>query len=212
MSLVQTFILALKNILSSKIRAFLTMLGIIIGVSGVMVIIGMGNGMENYMKDSFQSLGTDLLTVTIIGTGSSEKVTPDDMYELVSENKDYLKDISPVVNVQGTVKIGSETLDQTGITGVSESYGSMRKLELKDGRFLQYDRRDGPRRCLRRWQLYYEHVARRRCRGQDHPHQRAQLYDYRRVNRRIRKRGGRQRRRCVHPVFYGLTDNVHGDD
>ncbi len=138
MSLVQTFILALKNILSSKIRAFLTMLGIIIGVSGVMVIIGMGNGMENYMKDSFQSLGTDLLTVTIIGTGSSEKVTPDDMYELVSENKDYLKDISPVVNVQGTVKIGSETLDQTGITGVSESYGSMRKLELKDGRFLQY--------------------------------------------------------------------------
>ena len=138
MSLVQTFLLALKNILSSKIRAFLTMLGIIIGVSGVMVIIGMGNGMENYMKDSFQSLGTDLLTVTIIGTGSSEKVTPDDMYGLVADNPEYLKDVSPVVNVQGTVKIGSETLDQTGITGVSESYASMNKLELSGGRFLQY--------------------------------------------------------------------------
>ncbi len=138
MSLLQTFLLALKNILSSKVRAFLTMLGIIIGVSGVMVIIGMGNGMENYMKDSFSSLGTDLLTVTIIGTGTSEKVTPDDMYALVAENPEYLKDVSPIVNVSGSVKLGSETLDETSISGVSESYASMNKLELDNGRFLQY--------------------------------------------------------------------------
>ena len=128
----------MKNILSSKVRAFLTMLGIIIGVSGVMVIIGMGNGMENYMKDSFSSLGTDLLTVTIIGTGTSEKVTPDDMYALVAENPEYLKDVSPIVNVSGSVKLGSETLDETSISGVSESYASMNKLELDNGRFLQY--------------------------------------------------------------------------
>ncbi len=138
MSIFQSFLLALKNILSSKVRAFLTMLGIIIGVSGVMVIVGMGNGMENYMKDSFQSLGTDLLTVNIIGTGTSEKITADDMYALVAENPEYLKNVSPVVNVQGSVKIGSETLDETGITGVSESYVSMQNLELEDGRFLQY--------------------------------------------------------------------------
>ncbi len=138
MSLYQTFLLALKNILSSKVRAFLTMLGIIIGVSGVMVIVGMGNGMENYMKDSFKSLGTDLLTVTIIGTGTSEKVTPDDMYALVAENPGYLKDVTPIVNVNGSVKIGSQTLGETSITGVSESYDSMKKFELEGGRFLQY--------------------------------------------------------------------------
>ena len=138
MSIYQSFLLALMNILSSKVRAFLTMLGIIIGVSGVMVIIGMGNGMENYMTDSFQSLGTDLLTVTIIGTGSSETVDPDDMYALVEDNPQYLKDVSPVVNVSGSVKIGSETLDSTSITGVGESYDSIKKYELDDGRFLQY--------------------------------------------------------------------------
>jgi putative ABC transport system permease protein len=138
MNLYQTFLLALKNILSSKVRAFLTMLGIIIGVSGVMVIIGMGNGMENYMKDSFKSLGTDLLTVTIVGTGTSEKVTPDDMYALVAGNPESLRDVSPIVNVSGSGKIGNETLAETSITGVSESYDSMKTFELESGRFLQY--------------------------------------------------------------------------
>ncbi len=138
MSLHQSFLLALKNIVSSKVRAFLTMLGIIIGVSGVMVIVGMGNGMENYMKDSFKELGTDLLTVTIIGTGSSEKVTPDDMYRLVAENPDYLKDVSPIVRLGGSVKIGTSTLNETSVQGVGETYAAMKKYEIESGRFLQY--------------------------------------------------------------------------
>ncbi len=138
MRIYQTFLLALKNILSSKLRSILTMLGIIIGVSGVMVIIGMGNGMENYMKDSFKSLGTDLLTVAITGTGTSKKVSVDDMYELVASNPDYLKDVSPSVRVAGSVKIGSSALDSTTVSGVSESYANMKKFELSGGRFLQY--------------------------------------------------------------------------
>jgi putative ABC transport system permease protein len=134
----QSFLLAFKNILSSKVRSVLTMLGIIIGVSGVMVIIGMGNGMENYMKDSFKSMGTDLLTVSIIGTGTSKKVGVDDMYQLVADNPAYLKDVSPTVRVTGSVKIGSATLDSTEIGGVSESYAAMKKLVTSGGRFLQY--------------------------------------------------------------------------
>jgi putative ABC transport system permease protein len=138
MRIVQSFLLAMKNILSSKVRSILTMLGIIIGVSGVMVIIGMGNGMENYMKDSFKSLGTDLLNVSITGTGASKKVSVDDMYRLVYDNPDYLRDVSPTVRVGGSVKIGSSTLDATVIYGISESYAAMKKYELGGGRFLQY--------------------------------------------------------------------------
>jgi putative ABC transport system permease protein len=139
MRLYQSFILALKNILASKVRAFLTMLGIIIGVSGVMVIIGMGNGMENYMTDSFKTLGTDILTVNIFGTGTSERITPDDMYKLVEDNAEYLKDVSPIVQMpQAVVKLGTETLDETTVIGVSETYAAMKKWELTDGRFLQY--------------------------------------------------------------------------
>ncbi|MBQ2058321.1 MAG: ABC transporter permease, partial [Firmicutes bacterium] len=63
MSYFETLTLALRNISGSKMRSFLTMLGIIIGVTAVIVIVGLGNGMENYMRDSFASLGTNSLTV-----------------------------------------------------------------------------------------------------------------------------------------------------
>jgi putative ABC transport system permease protein len=138
MSFFQTFRLAMKNIVASKLRSLLTALGIIIGISGVIVIVGMGNGMENYMAESFESMGTDLLTVNIMGTSSSENVGEDDMYALVTENPDYLINVSPSVTVMGSVKIGSETLSSTGVTGVSEAFASMKQYEVGDGRFIQY--------------------------------------------------------------------------
>ena len=49
MSILETFTMSLKNIASSKMRTFLTMLGIIIGVCAVIVIVGLGNGLANYM-------------------------------------------------------------------------------------------------------------------------------------------------------------------
>ena len=61
----------MQSILKSKMRAFLTMLGIIIGVSAVTVIVGMGNGMESYISDSFESMGTNLINVNIQGRGTS---------------------------------------------------------------------------------------------------------------------------------------------
>ena len=53
MNLMETFQLALKNILGSKMRTFLTMLGIIIGVCAVIVIVGLGNGMQAILKIAF---------------------------------------------------------------------------------------------------------------------------------------------------------------
>ena len=63
MSLLETFQLAIKNILGSKMRTLLTMLGIIIGVCAVIVIVGLGNGMQGYIEESFADMGTDSLTV-----------------------------------------------------------------------------------------------------------------------------------------------------
>ena len=62
MSILESMELAVKNILSSKTRTLLTMLGIIIGVAAVIVIVGLGNGLEKYVSDSFSDLGTDTLT------------------------------------------------------------------------------------------------------------------------------------------------------
>ncbi|HIU42730.1 MAG TPA: ABC transporter permease, partial [Candidatus Ventrousia excrementavium] len=80
MSLYQSFRLAFQSILSSKVRALLTMLGIIIGVASVIVIIGLGNGMQTYMTESFESMGTNLITVSVMGRGTARNVSDDDMY------------------------------------------------------------------------------------------------------------------------------------
>ena len=53
----QSFKLALKSLRTSKMRAFLTMLGIIIGVGAVIVILSLGNGMTNLMNDQFEKNG-----------------------------------------------------------------------------------------------------------------------------------------------------------
>ena len=138
MGLAETFQLAVQNILSSKMRTFLTMLGIIIGVCAVIVIVGLGNGMQGYIEDSFADMGTDSLTVSIMGRGSSRSVSEEEMYQLVADNSDTFSRISPTVAMTGSVKIGSSTLSATAVTGVSEDYFSMKGYEITQGRGLQY--------------------------------------------------------------------------
>jgi len=137
MNLIETFTQSLKNIMGSKMRTFLTMLGIIIGVTAVIVIVGLGNGMENYMRDQFASLGTNSLTVMVTGRNSARSVSVADMYDIVDEHRDLLDKLSPTVSMQG-VKVGSETLNTTSVTGVSEDYFDIKTYSVAKGRGLQY--------------------------------------------------------------------------
>ena len=67
----ETFKQAVQNVLSNKVRTFLTMLGIIIGVMAVIVIVGLGNGMTNMMQDFYSDMGSDILSVNISGSGKT---------------------------------------------------------------------------------------------------------------------------------------------
>ena len=98
----ETFREAIQNIWSNKFRTFLTMLGIIIGVMAVMVIVGLGNGMTTSIQNEFADMGTNLLTVQVMGYGS-RSVKVKDFYELVEKNSDVLGDVSPVISMSGTV-------------------------------------------------------------------------------------------------------------
>ena len=138
MSILESFSLAVKNILSSKTRTLLTMLGIIIGVAAVIVIVGLGNGLEQYMTDSFSGLGTNTLTVSVSSRGSTRSLSVDEMYDIVEENSDYLDLCSPTVTMLGLAKVGSETLDSTTVQGVSEDYLNIAGVEVSSGRGLQY--------------------------------------------------------------------------
>ena len=149
MSFLETFQLALKNIWGSKMRIFLTMLGIVIGVTAVIVIVGLGNGMQGYIEDSFADLDTDSLTVMIMGRGSSRSVSEDQMYDMVSEHADLFKQLSPTVSVSFPLKIGSDTVSSSTVSGVSEDYFSMKGYEIAQGRGLQYtDMADRKKVCV----------------------------------------------------------------
>lgn len=87
MSVTQSLRMAVKSILSNKVRSLLTMLGIIIGVAAVIVIVGLGNGMQVYMRETFDSLGVNLIGVQTWSPGDTRAVSEEDMYQLGFSNK-----------------------------------------------------------------------------------------------------------------------------
>ena len=139
MGITQCFIMALKSLSTSKMRAFLTMLGIIIGVAAVILIMSLGNGMTIYINDMFAEMGTTTINVTITGRGSTRTVDADDMYEFYEENTDSYSYVSPLVSASGQVRtsVDSETY-MPSITGVSEQYLDAKQQELAAGRNIAY--------------------------------------------------------------------------
>ena len=138
MSIWESVAMAVKNIISSKTRTLLTMLGIVIGVAAVIVIVGLGNGLEQYMTDSFSGLGTNTLTVSVSSRGSTRSLSVDEMYGIVDENSQHLDQCSPTVSMKGYVKIGSDTVSSTSVQGVSEDYVDISGASVSSGRNLQY--------------------------------------------------------------------------
>lgn len=135
--MLQSFKLAMKSIWSNKMRSFLTMLGIIIGVASVIILVSLVNAYMSYMTDSFSSMGTNQITVNMINL-SSRSVSDEEMYEFYSEQGEVFDEISPMVSISGAIKHGNDSMTSTSITGVSESYLSIKGWELQYGRNLQY--------------------------------------------------------------------------
>lgn len=140
MSLKKSFELALANILYDKKRSVLTMLGIIVGVAAVIILISLMNGMTSMISDKFNEMGTTTLNITVQDRGGSRTVKEEDMYNLRDENPGLLSGVSPSATLaRATVKTSDSTdTITTNATGVSEEYADMKKLNVTDGRFLDY--------------------------------------------------------------------------
>ena len=149
--ILETFRQAIQNVWSNKLRTFLTMLGIIIGVMAVIVIVGLGNGMTKSMRDSFSALGTNTLSVQVWGEGN-RNVSEEDMYEIVDQNPDLYATVSPQIDFSsmGTLKIGTATFRWSTIYGVDENYTeTIKNYQLAQGRGLQYmDIEDNKQVCI----------------------------------------------------------------
>ena len=144
MKMGQSFRLALKSLMTSKVRALLTMLGIIIGVAAVIVIVSLGNGMQQYMNSQFEQIGVNMIQVAIYSYGGNREVTPDDFYALADKYPQYIDSVSPYLNAATVVRQGAQEYDRTSVYGVSETLCDPEKGQtasgdtLEEGRFLSY--------------------------------------------------------------------------
>ena len=145
----ETFKQAIQNVWSNKVRTFLTMLGIIIGVMAVIVIVGLGNGMTQSMRDSFSAMGTNTLSINIWGYGS-RTVTVEDVYAIGTKNPDLIRSISPQIDFSNnTPKVGTTTYRYSNVAGVDENFTSMKNYTVAQGRGLQYmDMKDNKQVCV----------------------------------------------------------------
>ena len=121
---------AFKNIKSNKLRSALTMLGLIIGIASVIVLVGIGNGATADVSSQVQSLGTDILTVTINSSDYSlEYSQVDEILEL-----DNVDTVAPYKSVSGTVSRGTTTSSKASIIATTDSYLDVTNTTLSSGR------------------------------------------------------------------------------
>lgn len=134
----KSFALAISNLLFDKMRSILTMLGIIIGVAAVIILISLMNGLIGMVEDQFADFGTDTITVSVQDRGGSRSLDEDDIEELCQENTDAIKNYTPNVTVQATLKVGGDDLTSS-VSGVNEEYNKIIEIDLEEGRFFNYN-------------------------------------------------------------------------
>lgn len=136
MNIGQAFKLAGKSIIGSKMRSFLTMLGMIIGVTSVITLVGLMQGVTNYVLSTFSDMGTNLVSVSVTNT-DTRYVEVDKVYDFVDEYNTVFEGVTPEISSRYTVKNGSNSLTTT-VTGVGEDYAELNDFTVSAGRFIQY--------------------------------------------------------------------------
>lgn len=138
MNITQCLKLALKSIAGNKMRSFLTMLGVIIGIAAVITLVSVVQGFSNDMVSSFNSIGTNNITVSLSGRGGNMSIKPEEMLSLADDNRDLLANVTPTVTIMGaTAKYGSTNIS-TSVYGGNEEYDEIKDYAVSNGRFISY--------------------------------------------------------------------------
>ena len=134
------FRIAFRALTRNKLRAFLTMLGIIIGVGSVIAMLAIGEGSKMKIRNTMSSMGTNMVMImpnfqrrggVSLGTSSSMALKYSDVVALRNEAT-ALAAISPEIRASGQIIYGNQNT-QTTVEGVSEEYLSIRKLNIGSG-------------------------------------------------------------------------------
>jgi putative ABC transport system permease protein len=133
-SLFESIRMALIGLKANKIRAALTMLGIIIGVAAVVVMVSVGNSFSAFMSKQFQGLGTNVLFV-LPDREARTSAEPLTMADAQALTQPRIKAIAPVYQRSAPVTTGSNEGTRT-ISGVTPEFQMVRSYEVLVGRFI----------------------------------------------------------------------------
>lgn len=134
----QSVKMAWKAVLSNKMRSFLTMLGISIGVVALIVLVSLVNGTSNSVHEQISSIGTNLLRVSIMDD-KEQPLKLADLKKITEENKE-IKETAPVAQTSSEASAGSHRLsseETVTVYGTTGAYEEIMGMELFTGRFLK---------------------------------------------------------------------------
>lgn len=148
--------IALRALANNKLRAFLTMLGIIIGVASVIAMLAIGQGSKKSIQQQISEMGSNMIMIHpgaemrggVRQDPSAMQTLKLDNYEKLSEECTYLSGISPNVSSSGQLVAGSNNYPSS-VSGVSIDYLNIRQLSVEQGEmFTENDIRTAAKVCV----------------------------------------------------------------
>ena len=157
MNISNLFKIAFRAIAANKLRSFLTMLGIIIGVASVIAMMAIGQGSKKSIQANIAERGSNMIMIRPgqdKGPGGAQQDASDMQtlklkdYETLKEQSKYLSAISPSVNASGQFINGNNNTPST-IYGISPDYMEIRQLKIEDGEmFTDEDIKTSAKVCV----------------------------------------------------------------
>jgi len=149
MSWRQTLLVAWEGLIQNKVRSMLTTLGVIIGVSAVIMMLAISAGAEAEIADQINALGPNLIMVMSsfsrsgpgMGMGRPPELTYEDL-EAVAENVSGINGASAEQSTTQDVKAAGTTLESVSILGVTDDFPAVHALEVGSGRFFTDEEND----------------------------------------------------------------------
>ena len=129
-------VMALDNIRSNKVRSFLTLLGIMIGVMAVITLISTVSGVSGTISSSFSSMGVGTLTVSVTGSDLKSGMTPEDLAAI--SNLDSVDGVVPSVSLNGRVSYGRDVQTGLSVSGKNAYYFTLNEDMIIQGRALNF--------------------------------------------------------------------------
>ena len=137
MNLVEALRIALRALRANRLRSVLTTTGIIIGVSAVIVLVALGNGIQAGFTEQFQSLTTQIQVTPTEGDQSAQPLTDADAEALGKPTlAPDVASVTPVVSGSAVLNQQGQPGYRTGITGTTANYADVTDLELVTGTFF----------------------------------------------------------------------------